>query len=133
MSPNRNEWEKWLSGEEVEGLPPPWEGDRKNGKPGAKTKVDLDKVANKRTSTASSGARYRILWGGEPESIQGTHPCDALLFFGKFNGLRLSEIVKTNQGYLEWMLGQDFPDPLKHAVEYALAEYKRGKASMEVL
>jgi DNA polymerase-3 subunit epsilon len=49
----------------------------------------------------------KILWQGK-EAIVG--------FGNKCNGKTLKEIVRTDAGYLQWMLGQDFPADTKQII-----------------
>lgn len=111
MSPSREDWERWLAGEEVEGMPSPWKD--KSKKAG---NVDLEKVASARPQNMS-GARFRVIF-------EDKLAVDAELFFGKYQGKKLSEIVEGAQGYLQWMLTVDFPEQLKMAVNYVLATHK---------
>lgn len=45
---------------------------------------------------------------------------DAQLKFGKYKGRWMSEIIKENPGYLEWILEQEFSDLLKSVAAYQL-------------
>lgn len=61
---------------------------------------------------------------------------DALIKFGKHNGLLLTNIVKKDPGYMNWILENDFPSELKDVVRVVLAgrdadEMKGAAAELE--
>ncbi len=123
---------RWLQGENVEGLPPrslAWDpklekkikvlvaddvdGEIKTGdtltdryrKKRERMKAGTDVVVG---SKSKGIGKYRISGDGD----------DAVLKFGKHKGKQISELIKTNPGYLDWMSRQDFPDELKDVIRH---------------
>ncbi len=54
---------------------------------------------------------------------------DALIKFGKHNGLLLSLIAQRDPGYLNWILENDFPSELKDVTREVLARRDGGEMS----
>jgi uncharacterized protein (DUF3820 family) len=104
---------KWLSGKPVEGMPDntreedDGEVNVTSEEVAARVGVNLDKM---RAANAKYDPRYSV-------SVDGT---DAKLNFGKHNGRLVSDLANKEVGYLNWMMGQEFPEPLMDVVRYQL-------------
>lgn len=79
-------------------------------------KTDWAKKMAAKHRGARYGGKYRI-------SADGT---DALLFFGANRDKNLSDIAKSNLGYLDWMLKQgDFDNDLLDVVRYQIVQARK--------
>jgi hypothetical protein len=99
---------RWLRGENVKGLP-----DRTKIWPIPKKKTATDS-AFKIIDHPSSSVVYRISDGGN----------DALLLFGKHRGYQLTEIVKKEPEYLEWLMDSSYGVDLKDIAGFVLEEHR---------
>jgi len=126
--PTLLDFRRWLCGESVPGLPS-WPAHKKNvvlasyvepesehgntsdGPPPHRARRGVD-PSKFRGGTSSASARYTIGMDGR----------DAVLHFGKYNGstVRAIKAFAGGEGYLRWILIQEFPDDLKQIVSLVL-------------
>lgn len=128
--PSLEEMKRWLSGEDVDGMPPNRRPAKENEEEDTSEPtpeiiarhmgLNLDKM--RKLSKLSASPKYTI-------SISGQ---DAILHFGKHNGLSLSQIKdKGDTSYLDWLLKQDFSPHLKDVICWVLKK-DSVKASIEL-
>lgn len=147
MVPSLEEMRKWLQGHDVEGMPEregswslepqrvvkenpfnmpakqcarcqgtgEWSGDicvacEGHGWIPKKSNWADNMAAKHKSKRGHKGGRYVVSADGR----------DALIQFGKHSGANLSDIAKTDRGYLSWIIGEDFPQELKDICEYLL-------------
>ena len=109
--PTLEELRRWLRGDDVPGLPS-WEQRTKEEEPDTGKKpagIRLDRVEEAVSEAAMrSRGRYTVDVSGD----------DARLDFGKFKGLKVSELAQSTDGarYLDWILEQEFPKELKEII-----------------
>jgi hypothetical protein len=70
----------------------------------------VKKLKKKTALKTPRGGRYVISKDGD----------DAMLEFGKHKGMMLSDILKTNKSYLDWINKEEFPEELKDVCKYLL-------------
>lgn len=137
---NIDEIRRWLRGENIDGLPPrvlawdkPMKRKRRVSQSDAASTHEWEIVNDVREdgTKPTLADRYRDK-AAKKRAGKPTHPVfkhsgrytvsddghDALLKFGKHKGNSISELAKSNSGYLNWMLGQEFPEELKDIIKH---------------
>jgi hypothetical protein len=86
-----------------------------------KPKAFLDKSKFTKRARASGDFSYTFSPGGGGGKHKiSSDGSDALLLFGKHSGKNVSDLAREEPGYLRWMLGQDFPEPLLDVIRHVL-------------
>ena len=76
-----------------------------------------------------SGAFYDIAGNFTKNKIDGSPS----FTFGKYKGLRVQDVIKSNRGYLTWFLDQDFLDDAKQIVRDVLYPPKAKDATTQAI
>ena len=75
-----------------------------------KKTIDIEKMSEEvenQTQKNTKRRKYEIIDSGT----------DAIIHFGKYSGMKVSALSFTDEGYLKWILEQDFEDDLKSVIE----------------